>query len=42
MRDGAAEVWKVKASGGLQLLHEFSTAKDARVLVFHSGEILST
>lgn len=38
MRDGAAEVWKVKSSGGLRLLHEFPTATDTRVLVFHSGQ----
>ena len=35
MRDGAAEVWRVKRS--LRLLQEFETSKNAHVLVFHSG-----
>ncbi|CAG7847093.1 Regulator of V-ATPase in vacuolar membrane protein 1 AltName: Full=Suppression of the onset of impotence protein 3 [Serendipita indica DSM 11827] len=37
MRRGAAEVWKVKRSGGLRLLQEFVTLTEARVLAFHSG-----
>lgn len=41
MRNGAAEVWKVKETGGLLLIHQFPTAKDTHVLVFHSGESIA-
>lgn len=37
MRDLAAEVWKVNPTGGLLLMDQFPTAKDAQVIVFHSG-----